>query len=119
LFKIQFPTPEVAAAYQVILTERIRAEIQGSHATVLVLRSKEASEDKYDEAVAVAFAIWRPPHPGEEADLHAAKEYPKGTNMNMMDRWREIVNKAYSTATKDRKCYREYNQSFPCPKLTL
>ena len=74
-FKISFPTQQIVEAYHTHLTQRIKDEIQGNHATVLVARLPDRQAGMQD--IAIAFAIWRPPHPGEEADLFASKSWPE------------------------------------------
>lgn len=120
LFKIQFPTAKAFDGYRQFLKERIREEIEHSHAHVLVIRGQRPESplpltrvrgSRISWKEARAFAIWRPPYPNEDADLNASKQWPDETNVDMIVRWGAKVNEAYHTAMRDEICYREYTES--------
>lgn len=119
LFKVQFPTLKAIDGYSRFLAERIKEEIEHSHAHVLVIRERRGWHERGPNqqrfgAVRtnspVAFAIWRPPYPNEDADLNASKQWPEQTNVDMIVRWGTKVNEAYRTAMGDDICYREPSQ---------
>ena len=92
LFQVQFPTPEVVTAFETFLAVRHRAEIEDNHAEVLVVRN---------EGQVVAFAIWRPPRSGEDADVNVSREWSEGTNVEMIMAWGEVIDGAYQKAMGD------------------
>lgn len=112
LFKVQFPTQKASDGYRRFLAERIKEEIEHSHAHVLLIREwrddyprRRSIFSDISQDDPLAFAIWRPPYRNEDADLHASKKWPDETNVDMIMRWGEVVNETYRTAMKNAQCY--------------
>ena len=115
LFKVQFPTDLVVEVFETFLTERIKQEIIGQHANVLILRDPR-NYTSGPESI-VAFAIWNPPQPEETADAKAktSGQWPPGTNIDMLQAWGAKVSQAYKEAMSERKCYRKTLPSLSIP----
>ncbi|KAH8600204.1 putative GNAT family acetyltransferase [Bisporella sp. PMI_857] len=98
MLRAQFPTPEIRVALQSSIEKKVLADIKDPQISVLVL-------EEVDRKI-ISFSKWN--HPATDGTSYEETPWvwPKGTNLEVLEKWTRKTEEAFEKSLKQAPCYR-------------